>query len=199
MMTCVSLRSGVASSGIVTMAYHPAMHATPINVKTASLCSTEKSMILLIIFISRMLAWKQCPRNRSDIFLCTSWNRSSRYCLDKRGCYWKLLPWQDPPACRSSDQLPLFLPPPARAYQLGCRSYAQEREPALMISAGFLSPPERWQQQPLAHLAERLFGSPPVRHNAIPFRHREARRRLRRAPRTPGSALRNPPTRPPKP
>src|SRR6266480_4638005 len=199
MMTCVSLRSGVASSGIVTMAHHPAMHATPINVRTASLCSTEKSMILLIIFISRMLAWKQCPRNCSDIFLCTSWSRSSRYCRDKRGCCRILPPRQDPPACHSSDQLRLFLPPHARTYQPGCPSRAPAQKPALMISAGFLSPPERSRQLPLAHLAEHPFGSPLDRPNAIPFRHREARRCLRRAPRTRGSALRNPPTRPAEP
>src|SRR6266849_6482131 len=51
MMTCVSLRSGVASSGSVTMAHQPAMQAKPISESTASLCFTEKSMIRLIMAI----------------------------------------------------------------------------------------------------------------------------------------------------
>ena len=52
MITCVSLRSGVASRGNVTIAHHPAIEATAIVDNTASLCFTEKSMILLIIIIS---------------------------------------------------------------------------------------------------------------------------------------------------
>src|SRR6266852_8400028 len=52
MMTCVSLRSGVASRGNVTIAHHPATQATAIMDKTASLCFTEKSMTLLIMVLS---------------------------------------------------------------------------------------------------------------------------------------------------
>src|ERR1035437_1613997 len=48
-MTFGSLRSGGASSGRVTIAHHPAMQAMAIVANTASLCSTEKSMIRLII------------------------------------------------------------------------------------------------------------------------------------------------------
>ncbi len=48
-MTWVSLRSGVASRGSVTIAHHPAMQARAMVANTASLCSTEKSMIRLII------------------------------------------------------------------------------------------------------------------------------------------------------
>src|SRR6202008_3299034 len=55
MMTCVSLRSGVASSGMVTIAHHPAMQAAPITVNTASLCAAEKLIIFSIIVIFRML------------------------------------------------------------------------------------------------------------------------------------------------
>ena len=56
MMTCVSLRSGMASRGTVTIAHHPAMQATAMTASIASLCSTEKSMIRLIIRVSLALA-----------------------------------------------------------------------------------------------------------------------------------------------
>src|SRR5258708_1525922 len=52
MMTCVSLRSGVASRGSVTIAHHPATQATAIMDKTASLFFTEKSITLLIMVLS---------------------------------------------------------------------------------------------------------------------------------------------------
>src|SRR5437899_1966485 len=58
MMTCVSLRSGVASRGKVTIAYHPPMQARANKDKTASLCFTEKSMTRLIIVPSLALAGK---------------------------------------------------------------------------------------------------------------------------------------------
>src|SRR5580693_6301749 len=48
MMTWVSLKSGVASSGNVRIAHQPAMHAIATVARTASLFLTEKSMILLI-------------------------------------------------------------------------------------------------------------------------------------------------------
>src|SRR5580704_19770898 len=48
MMTCVSLKSGVASSGSVLIAHHLSMHAIATVARTASLFLTEKSMILLI-------------------------------------------------------------------------------------------------------------------------------------------------------
>src|SRR5580693_2101424 len=48
MMTWVSLKSGVASSGNVRIAHQHAMHAIATVARTASLFLTEKSMILLI-------------------------------------------------------------------------------------------------------------------------------------------------------
>src|SRR3974377_1118432 len=52
MMTWVSLRSGVASRGMVTLAHQPATQAPAMAANTASLCLTEKSMILSIILSS---------------------------------------------------------------------------------------------------------------------------------------------------
>src|SRR3974390_564018 len=52
MISWVCVRSGVASGGMVTMAHQPATHAPAMVANTASLCLTEKSMILSIILSS---------------------------------------------------------------------------------------------------------------------------------------------------
>src|SRR5579871_365430 len=52
MMTCLSLRSGVTSSGMLAIAHHPATQARAARAKTANLWRAEKSMTLLIIPVS---------------------------------------------------------------------------------------------------------------------------------------------------
>src|SRR6266852_536822 len=199
MMTCVSLRSGVASSGVVTIAHHPAMHAAPINVNTASLCFTENSMTIWIIVISRTLASKLCPRTSSEIPLCSAAKRSSGRCRDKREYSRNLPLWLDPHACHNPDPLQFLLQPLARTCQLGYPRGAEAQLPAPVISADFLSQRETSRQQRRAHPAEHPSVFLPFRHHAILFRPREARKYLRLAGRKRAPALRNRPMRPPEP
>src|SRR5579864_440404 len=49
MMTCVSLRSGIASRGNACMDHQPPMQANAVQTRTRSLCFTEKSMMRLIM------------------------------------------------------------------------------------------------------------------------------------------------------
>src|ERR1700757_76982 len=53
MMTWVSLRSGMASSGTRSMDHQPAMQAASTSAKTTTLFSTEKSIMRLITGASR--------------------------------------------------------------------------------------------------------------------------------------------------
>src|SRR5690348_11039944 len=48
-MTCVSLKSGVASSGSPSIAQQPKIQASATETNTRNLCSTEKSMMRLIM------------------------------------------------------------------------------------------------------------------------------------------------------
>src|ERR1051326_525349 len=48
-ITCVSLRSGIASSGMVRMDHQPAATAAATSVNTTSLLRPENSMIVLIM------------------------------------------------------------------------------------------------------------------------------------------------------
>src|SRR5205823_10334902 len=49
MMTCVSLKSGVASRGSVIIDHHPTKQANAIAASTRALCLTEMSMMRLIM------------------------------------------------------------------------------------------------------------------------------------------------------
>ena len=49
MMTCVSLRSGMASSGICAMDHHPRIPAAAVSKKMMNLFWAENSIIRLII------------------------------------------------------------------------------------------------------------------------------------------------------
>src|SRR6266403_1378888 len=142
MMTCVSLKSGMASRGSVPMAHHPAMQAIAIVVKTASLCSAEKSMILLIIVLPRGPHWPS-RRDCSETPVCTCRNKNNKCCRDKRGCCRKLPPRQDPLACHTSDLSPFSLPPYGRLRQLAPSLRVPEQARTQVFSAGFPSRQER--------------------------------------------------------
>src|SRR6516162_6752041 len=49
MMTCVSLRSGMASSGNACIDHHPPMQASAAQASTSNLCRTEKLIMRLIM------------------------------------------------------------------------------------------------------------------------------------------------------
>src|SRR3954462_12111014 len=61
MMTCVSLRSGIASSGSAFNDHQPPTQASAAQASTRNLCCTEKSMMRLIMTEAR--------RIRSEVML----------------------------------------------------------------------------------------------------------------------------------
>src|ERR1700681_4414569 len=186
MMTWVSLRSGVASTGTVCRARHPATQPIAITARTITRCLTEKSMILAITInlpgdgwlrrggwlcrdglcqkASCILGYEGC--NRPDQAIARTLNTSSF----SSPCVVDLLALDSHPAC-------VFL--------LG-----------LAFPNGFRSPLERMRPQRRVPQARPHSVSLPDHRIASRFALHAARKSHQSAPHTRASTCRNPPARP---